>query len=224
MGVSGMTKEPKQEEGGAQGTEQKDTSSSKLREFFANPTLVLSLLYIYATALGMLYSRFFYGKFGINVFDYSEISDFLLAALKNPFAILLAGFLALLAIVYGVVWVKLTKTDETHSEDERRRVGVLSSKTVILTGLFLLISILWGCVLTLEDAASRAASSIKAGETPSVDVRYRSFKGSAGQITVPSLRLIGATQKAAFFYDADDKRTIVIPQSQIVSIEVPQQH
>jgi hypothetical protein len=54
-----------------------------------------------------------------------------------------------------------------------------------------------------------------------VEVRYRSFSGSSGQVTVSGLEFIGGTQRAAFFYDADAKRTIVIPQTQIVSIEVP---
>ena len=72
-------------------------------------------------------------------------------------------------------------------------------------------------------SATATASSIKDGEQTAVDVRYRSFSGSAGQVTEPNLALIGATQKAVFFYDVDGQRTIVIPQTQIVSIEVPEQ-
>src|SRR5215208_6297022 len=49
-----------------------------------NPPLVLTLLYVYATGVGMFYSWSFYRGFGINIFDYAEIGDFLLAALKNP--------------------------------------------------------------------------------------------------------------------------------------------
>jgi hypothetical protein len=75
-------------------------------------------------------------------------------------------------------------------------------------------------VLTYANAAE-TASDIKNGEKPAVEVRYRSFSGSAGQVTVPGLEFIGGTGRAAFFYDADAKRTIVIPQAQIVSIEVP---
>jgi hypothetical protein len=65
--------------------------------------------------------------------------------------------------------------------------------------------------------------SIKQGEQASLEVRYRSFKGSAGQATEPDVRLIGATQKAFFFYDDENnKRTIVIPQAQLISVEVPE--
>ena len=51
-------------------------------------TLVLTLLYLYAAAIGMIYSGVLYGRFGINIFDYSEIGDFLLAAFKNPIVFL----------------------------------------------------------------------------------------------------------------------------------------
>jgi len=71
-------------------------------------------------------------------------------------------------------------------------------------------------------SATTKASSLKDGEKPVVDVRYRSFSGSEGQVTEPGLELIGATQKAAFFYDVNDNHTLVIPQAQIVSIEVPE--
>lgn len=65
----------------------------KIKGFFLdNPTLALTLLYLYVTAVGMLYSAVLYRKFGINIFDYAEIADFLLAALKNPEAILQTGF------------------------------------------------------------------------------------------------------------------------------------
>jgi hypothetical protein len=209
-------------------------SQGYLKEFFlANPTVVLSLLYLYVTAIGMLYSAVLYGRFGINVFDYSEIADFLLAAFKNPVAFLSAGLLAAMAIallslrrrhaldkdtqdiVSGetppIVSGETPPYDPAHA---RRRVVIIAI-IIVLTGLF-------SSFVLPYYSAGKKASSIKAGENPSVDVRYRSFKGSAGQVTVPGLGLIGATEKAAFFYDVDHKRTIVIPQAQIVSIEVPE--
>jgi hypothetical protein len=69
--------------------------------------------------------------------------------------------------------------------------------------------------------ANVTAIAVKNGDYHTVDVRYRSFSSSAGQATEPNLTVIGATQKAVYFYDVDEKRTIVVPQAQIVSIEVP---
>jgi len=236
----------------------KGNSQGYLKEFFlANPTVVLSLLYLYVTAIGMLYSAVLYGRFGINVFDYSEISDFLLAAFKNPVAFLAAGLLAVMGAAVLSIQMSLVRKNEQQGEalmqareeeeerlkrdkydkemeerlkvekerDEQMMKSSLERQrrlTVIFAIVIAVTSVFTSFVLPYY-SAGKTASSIKAGETPSVDVRYRSFKGSAGQVIVPGLGLIGATQKATFFYDADEKHTLVIPQSQLVSIEVPDQ-
>lgn len=239
-------------------------SQGYFKEFFlANPTVVLSLLYLYVTAIGMLYSAVLYGRFGINVFDYSEIGDFLLAAFKNPVAFLSGGLLAAVgaALLYyrasavrrrlqeeeSIVQARIQARDQALQEQENtpesfkeayRQEGQVyldqqqearqmylqreRLRTVIFAIVIAVTSVFTSFVLPYY-SAGKTASSIKAGETPSLDVRYRSFKGSAGQVTVPGLRLMGATQKAAFFYDVDHKHTLVVPQSQIVSIEVPEQ-
>jgi hypothetical protein len=109
----------------------------------------------------------------------------------------------------------LEKMSERFMRDVRRRwvtVAIFISSVGIFVSLIL-----------PYYSATQTASSIKHGQYPSVEVRYRSFSGSAGQVTVPDLMLIGATQKAVFFYDVDEKRTTVIPQAQLVSIEVPEQ-
>jgi hypothetical protein len=82
MGVSGMAEEPTQE----------NNRWDEIKGFFLdNPTLALTLAYLYVTAIGMLYSAVLYGRFGINIFEHSEIVDFILAAFKNPIAILLGA-------------------------------------------------------------------------------------------------------------------------------------
>jgi hypothetical protein len=55
--------------------------------FVANPTLLLTLLYALITGVGILSSWALYREFGINIFDYAEIGDFLLAAFKSPRAL-----------------------------------------------------------------------------------------------------------------------------------------
>ena len=55
---------------------------SVLRE---HPALLVSALYIGSSVIGMLYAWAYLRLFGINVFNYAQISDFLLASLKEPF-------------------------------------------------------------------------------------------------------------------------------------------
>jgi hypothetical protein len=168
----------------------------------------------------MIYSAALYGSFGINIFNYSEIADFLFAALKNPSVPLLAAAqVATIIFVIGVIWslgimMARAGTGELERSSEREPSRVLTYAQV---GVFVVVSLIFPYLV-----ATHTAFSIKNGEKPVVEVRYSSSSGSAEQVTVPELEFIGATQRAAFFYDADDKRTIVIPQSQIVSIEVPE--
>ncbi len=67
--------------------------ASLLRE---HPALLLTAVYVVASAIGMFYSWSYLRHFGINVFNYAQIGDFLLASLKEPFTwalVLLAVFL-----------------------------------------------------------------------------------------------------------------------------------
>jgi len=213
-----MTEDPGRTDNDVRGPEQ-NSQWGKIKQFFSdNPAFALTLMYLYVTGVGIIYSAGLYGSFRINIFDYSDIGDFLLAAFKNPSALLLSGLQLAAGLLYLFlmsdvrVWSKFSRVPRDRGG--RFTTAVFLSQPI----LFALASIAlpWSI-------GAQASSSILDGKKPEVEVQYRSFKGSAGQVTVSGLQLIGATQKAAFFYDADDKRTIVIPQSQLVSIEVPEQ-
>ncbi len=49
-----------------------------------HPAFIVSGLYVFATAIGMFFAWSYLRHFGINVFLYAEISDFLLASFKDP--------------------------------------------------------------------------------------------------------------------------------------------
>jgi hypothetical protein len=234
MGVFGMTGEP---------TEEKDIWDKTKGYFLDNPTLAVTLLYVYVTANGIFYSAWLYGSFGINIFDYSETADFLLAAFKNPVAFLFAGIQVAIGVAYAL-WQQLRVrrfvrsrrqqmiVPEEEMKEEVRRLEEASERHLRRQRAWLIIlvpvSIVVISLIAPYGSAARTAHSLKEGDKPAVEVRYRSFSGSAGQVTVPGLELIGATQRAAFFYDVNDKdnekdnHTLVIPQSQIVSIKVPE--
>jgi magnesium-transporting ATPase (P-type) len=209
-----MTEEPKQKARGAQGTEQKDNNwVNRVKEFFLdNPTLLLSLLYFYVTGTGIFYAYYLYLLFDINIFDYATIVDFLLAAFKSPrIFLLVAGQLALIILLY-FVYLMLWKFSE--------RLFFRIAMWMMVAMGFLLFFI--GPYNYAIRSAVDIAQSIKHGKQPSVEVRYISSAGSADQVTEPGLELIGTTQRVFFFYDVKDQRTLVIPQSQIISIAVPE--
>lgn len=208
----------------------RESKDGLIGSFVSNSTFFLSGLYLFATAVGLIYSWVLYGRFGINIFDYSEVGDFLLAAFKNPLAFLPAGLLTAMALglfAYWAIRVSSIRREyylETGTEASQNLEEQLSSSRATVTTIAIImvvVGVLPSLILPFFFARS-AASSIKNGETAEVEIQYRSFKGSAGQVTVPDLQLIGATQKASFFYDPDDQRTLVIPQAQLVSVEVPE--
>ena len=113
-----------------------------------NPTLALTLLYLYVTAVGMLYAAVLYGRFGINIFDYSEIPDFLLAAFKNPIVLLVTGFQVVL--FYAYIGLFTFRRHLVHERQKARaRVWAIVAST--LSGVaFLGVT----CVFAVETASS----------------------------------------------------------------------
>jgi hypothetical protein len=235
MGDSGVTEEPKRQEKDARESVENNRWDKIKGYLLDNPTLALTLLYLYVTAVGMLYSAVLYRSFGINIIDYSEIGDFLLAALKNSIAFLVLALQVLLYYATALYerresarrigpeinsfmeGIEKSMSEDTGYEAPKEPLlpPVLVRWAAFIIPPVLLVSVVINAVLE--------ARSIKTGEKPAVEIWYRSFSGSAGQVTVPGLEFIGGTGRAAFFYDPDEKRTIVIPQAQLVSIEVPEQ-
>lgn len=54
----------------------------------ANPTLFVTLMYLFVSGLGLIYEFILFSAFGVNILDYSEAADFFLAAFKHPEALL----------------------------------------------------------------------------------------------------------------------------------------
>jgi hypothetical protein len=182
-----------------------------------------------STGVGILSSWALYREFGINIFDYAEIGDFLLAAFKSPSA--LYNFMyALITVSLVPATIVLTPRlarwlTRLIAPPSRRLEGHFYQLSVFAYGLLMPIvtvslTIFW-FVVGITAGSTGEAQAIKHGEKPLVVVQYRSFSSSAGQVTKPGLVLIGATQRFVFFYDVDNKHTLVVPQAQVVSIEVP---
>src|SRR5215208_34417 len=164
---------------------------SGLHEHYA---VVFPLLYGYFTVLGMFYSYFLYKRFGINIWDYAEIGDFLLAAFRNR-AAFWAGVVLVMGLVMGVIVMQLLRNLLSLDKEI-----VWTSTAVVFIFLALLAPI-----FIILFGVERRTNSIKEGFEQKLEVRYRSYSGSADQVTEPDLELIGATQKVVFFYDVKDK-------------------
>jgi hypothetical protein len=194
-------------------------------EFFRNhPAMLGSVMYLVITSMGMVYAACLYRKFGTNILDFAELNDFLLAAFKD----LVAFIMSIVTITLGIgatVWLSFqAETLRQEKNIAAGRLGLVARHAHLnwATGLIILSIFIYTLVPPYLFGNSEATSIMEAQEAP-VEVRYRTTtSGSAPLIPEKGVEFIGATDKAAFFYDAEAKRTLVIPHSKIVSIAFPE--
>jgi len=181
-----------------------DTPKSWLAAFLReHPALLVSAFYVAASVIGMFYSWAYFRRFGINVFNYAQIGDFLLASLKEPFTWALV-----------VLAVLLVLTDNASSRRvERKEVSKwlswYGSPRYRFVNNFVAVLMVLSFIYIFADF--RAANA-EAGEGKHVDVEF-----GEGQV-VESTILLGTTGQFVFLYDADAARVDIHPIEGIHSI------
>ena len=68
--------------------------------FRNHPGFIITFAYLFCSAIGLSYLNALFNRFGINVFDYAEANDFLVAAFKN----LTVFSFNLVVIFFAVFW------------------------------------------------------------------------------------------------------------------------
>jgi hypothetical protein len=200
-----------------------------LYELFRNhPAILGSLIYVLVTAIGIIYSGILYRRFGINIFDFAEMNDLLLAAFKDAFAFAMS----LVTIFLGLGFVLLLR----RAREGIDRSPLLSllfkwmtrllpwidrSQLLKWTSRLLPIVVIIYAFAPAYIFAHFEANQILHDQEDPVRVAYRANAISAEPKIKQDVELIGTTNKVAFFYDANAERkpTLVIPHAQIVSIK-----
>ena len=181
-----------------------ETPNSKLLALFReHPALLISAFYLSASVIGMFYSWAYLRRFGINVFNYAQISDFLLASLKEPFTWAL--------VVLAVVLVLLD--NKSSLRVERRGPGkwwawygspryrFINNFAAILMVLFFIVAY-----------ANRQAMDTLDGEGKLVDVTLTDSDETR------TATLLGTTGQFVFLYDSMIERVDIHPIESIHSI------
>ncbi|CAN5816832.1 hypothetical protein BH11GEM2_BH11GEM2_27340 [soil metagenome] len=181
-----------------------------------NVGLLLTLGYLFLTALGMFHRALVFLMFRINVFDYAEPSDFLLAALRDPLIILVCiAPLPLLALYYkGAAWLQRRTKSTWLSSTERQKEFTRRYRRP----LYAFTAVLWAIAASLHYASS-VARDLRAGTGRRVQVELISAAQMPRVDTMPQL-LLGTTQKFVFLYDAPRQVTSVIPIGNIARLRV----
>jgi hypothetical protein len=177
--------------------------------------LAITLAYLFLAAVGMLHRGFVLLYFRINLLDYAEPSDLLLAALRDPLVVLVCiAPIPLVALYFrGAQWLRRrypgsvwTTGGARAREFERKHRDALYVASVIL----------WALAFSLQ-YASKVAHDLRGGRGRRVQVDL-----ITGSVRVPGDTLwpllLGTTQKYVFLYDNVRQVTTVVPVDNIAQI------
>lgn len=77
---------------------------AKILEYLNNhPGVALALLAAGLNLIGICYSSFLLGRYGLNFFDFAEIEDFLISAFRNPLIILYNCLIVFVFTVFTII-------------------------------------------------------------------------------------------------------------------------
>ena len=168
-----------------------------------HPALLVSAVYVMASIIGMLFSWDYLRLFGINVFNYSQIGDFLLASLKEPFTWIIV-----------IMAVLLVMGDNAMS----RRVERSGKRRFLKwygSGVYRMANYIGAVVLIVMFTHIYATSKkdeVLAGESQWVNVQLTE------SIETSRVVLLGTTGSFIFLYDPLLREVSVHPHENVYSI------
>ena len=182
-----------------------------------HPGLVASGAYVAATGTGMLSSWTLYDEFGVNIFHYAQLSDFVVAAVRSPSA----SLAILLAI--PAVWVIIRLDDylaRRYSWVKYLYGPTWLRKLSRTSGAYVLYLVLYAYAFSLF-STGRAADRIRRGEGPAVTVQLQSGTVGGRDATIPfSTQLLGTTSAYVLLYERSERTVTVVPVENVASLTV----
>ena len=186
-----------------------------------NWTWAAPLVYLYVTIVGMVQSWFHFNAFQINVFDFAEINDFLLAAFREPTSFIFI----LLMVVYAIFITFLT----IWLSSRKVVIGEQAFRNIRFFNYFVAL-----CILFLAPVAGPTLKDWYKPNWKFDYVKNSSLKFEAlfrmsnnsfstDQKFVSDLTLIGTTEKYIFFVkqtsgESDSYKVYISPVSNVIQI------
>lgn len=187
-----------------------------------NPGLALSAIYVAASIIGVLYHFLFFRRFGVNVLEFSEASDFLMVVVREPLTVALALLGVPFYILYGVLTTPLSRWSRRHfavlrntPEKRRKMLERMRPWWPLMQGSFIGIY----AILFVMVYSTWRAKEIRAGEFRKVSVEYKTDSPRPdGFLRIEGLGLLGTTSRFVFLYDPANRRTEVVPLDAIARL------
>lgn len=93
--------------------QQNSSDKNLTRSAFKNIQSIMAIAYLAMVGIGMLFNHFKYQKFGINIFDYADVFDFLIAPFADLdillFSIVSIGFITILFKIDNIGYNKKSR-------------------------------------------------------------------------------------------------------------------
>ena len=151
----------------------------------------------------MFYSWAFLSRFGINVFNYAQVSDFLLASLKEP------STWALVFLAVALVLIDNAASRRLEKRGLNKWLGWYGSSRYRVVNNFVAVSLVLAFIFAYAKAQARDTRS---GDGKLVDVIFE--EGGAAKTAA----LIGTTGQFVILYNADSRRVDIHPIESIHSL------
>ena len=179
--------------------------------------LGLTLGYLFLTAIGMFHRALVFLLFRINVFDFAEPSDFLLAALRDPLIILVCIAPIPAVWLYFRISYALQQRAKpgnwVYGSEKRRAMANRYRRP-----LYFLTVVLWALAASLH-YAKKVATDLRAGVGRRVQIELVTPPPGAPLDTTPQL-LLGTTHQYFFLYDPARQVTTVVPANNVLRIRM----
>jgi hypothetical protein len=179
----------------------------------------LTLAYLALIVVGIFHEGVLLSRFRINVLDYAEPSDFLLAPIRDPLVIL-ATVVPIVAIHYYIRGVEIYSLRLRAKRVERglplrwwHGDPVKTYKN--WTALFSLI-LVWVVASGLH-YERWAASRLREGHGTRVRVELTTGEVEGGAAASPVL-LLGSTSRFFFLYRLTERQTVIVPSENVLRI------
>ena len=171
--------------------------------FRRHPALLVSVFYVVASFVGMLFAWDYLRHFGINVFHFAQVSDFLMASLKEPitWVIVLLTFLGMLS--------DNALSRRWQQGDRPRMLRWYGSPRYRLFNYVVFIGVV---VFLIDFYARTLAERTIAGGGDKVSVRLADSEQSVERT------LLGTTGTFIFVFDAATQQATALPIENVASI------
>ena len=184
-----------------------------------HPGLLLTVLYLIASLIGLAFSWALFSQFDINIFSYAEVTDFLMAALREPLTFPLTASAVLVAWALEAIGRWETRWFENHPPRSMvMRAYRRFSNTIYGSGWVGPFAFVAYAYLFLSLYGEWKSEQLKTGHGDFVEIHIADDQNS--RLGNGRTLLLGTTNKYVFVYHLDSESTDAVPTENIAWIKL----